>query len=221
VTTYGDFKQELEDELDIDIDQGEVVSDTQFKRAVNRYTRECALHIYPMNQDYYRTTDIVSLVDATSEYAMPTGIFANKIRYVQFDDSSVDYEVFRIKLEEIPNVETTDDFQYDIINKISGGTKYKVYPTPTANDSTSMTRHFIRAINEVSGDASVIDLPDTTLLYHLCKIFLMRKKGDPMLAMEIQQTPYYQRLYHTNLEVMLPNWNEQMDPDLSHYEEHE
>ena len=173
-----------------------------------------------MLQDYYLTEDIMSLVATTAAYAMPTGIYANKLRYVQFDDGTEDYKVEVLPIKNIPNVQTGDDFTYRLKRAVAEVMKMTMYPTPIANDTTSVTRHFIRVPTVVTADISVIDLPDTTLLYHMVKLYLMKKKGDPLLEVESGQTSYYQGLYRMNLAEMIPDSGVTMEEDVSHYEEH-
>jgi len=68
---------------------------------------EFAIHILPtilqMHEEYYLTTERTTYVDGTSNYKIPYRAIGNKLRDVQFIDTSGNhYEMTRISIEDLP-----------------------------------------------------------------------------------------------------------------------
>ena len=80
--TYKTYAQLLAKiEKDLDLESEDFIQDDELMEYFNDAIRECESHIHKLGLEdvYFKTFDNPSLVSGTSDYAMPTNIFANKI----------------------------------------------------------------------------------------------------------------------------------------------
>ncbi len=219
LVTYSVAKSKVENELDI---QGEVfIDEDEMLGFFNSAIDEAESIIHQLHEDYFLTSDYVSLVDGTSDYAMPSNIYANKIRICYYKNGTEKYEVTRIKLGQIPLVEDGDEYQYNVENNSGvAGTKFVVYPTPDETSSTVMRRWFIRNATKVTGDDSVIDIPEfIDFVYRHVKVACASKMGHPRLVFfkaELDEKRDYMR---DTLKTMIVDGHTEIEADTSFYED--
>jgi len=219
--TYGNAKRAVEDELDI---QGEsFLDDPEMIRLFNSAIDEAEAIIHQLHEDYFLTSDFVALVNGTSEFPMPSNIYANKIRLCYYKSGQEAYEVGRIKLREIPYVDGDEDYRYNIENNTgSAGTKFVVYPAATETSSTVLRRWFVRNATAVVDDASVIDIPEFIdfILRHV-KVQVASKMGHPRLVFFKAELDEKRDLMRDTLKTMIVDGNTDIEGDSSHYEDSE
>jgi hypothetical protein len=216
---YSDAKAHVEESLDI---AGEnVVDDTEMMRLFNAAVNEAENTIHGLYQDYFLTSDYVSLVSGTASYVMPSDIFGNKLRVVTWHDGTESYEVRRIKIREIVGVMEDDDYRYNIENASSvTGTRFVIYPTPTETTSTKMRRWYVRNATPVTTDSSLIDIPEFIdfILYHVkhaCAI----KIGHPLMAV-LKDLRDDKKVEMVNtLTAMVEDGDDDIEADTSFYDD--
>lgn len=221
--TYGDAKSHVEHELDI---QGENFIDVdEMLQFFNSAIDEAEANIHQLFEDYFLTSDYVALVSGVSECAMPTNIYANKIRIVYFTDTSDSggnkYEVRRIKLQNIPMVDSQDDYQYNIENNSgSAGTKFVVYPEARETTSLKMRRWYIRNATAAVDDNSVIDIPEFIdfVLRHV-KVACASKMGHPRLPFFKAELDEKRQEMKDTLKTMVVDGHTEIEADASFYED--
>jgi hypothetical protein len=219
--TYGDAKDKVESELDI---QGENFIDVDEMMALfNSAIDECESIIHQLHEDYFLTSDYVALVSGTADYAMPENIFANKIRICYYKSTAEAYEVTRIRLSAIPVVDTLDPYKYNIENNTgAAGTKFVVYPTPDETDSTVMRRWYIRNATAVTDDDSVIDIPEfIDFIFRHVKVAVASKMGHPRLVFFKGELDEKRDLMRDTLKTMIVDGNTDIECDMSFYEDSE
>lgn len=219
--TYSQAKEKVEHELDI---QGEnFVDDDELMGFFNSAIDEAEATIHQMHEDYFLTSDYVSLVDGTSEYSMPSNIYANKIRIVYYVSGSNKYAVTRIKLKDIPIVDDEDDYQYNVENNTgSAGTKFVLYPASRETSSTVLRRWYIRNATKMTEDASVIDIPEFVdfVIYHV-RARVALKMGHPSLVVFNNERDMKKSEMVNTLKTMVIDGDDYIEGDLSHYEDSE
>jgi hypothetical protein len=156
--TLSQIKQRVRDL--VDTESADFVDDAEILRYINEAIKVAEAEIHRLNEDYYKKDGAISLVDGTSEYSLPSDIYAQKIRRIMFNDGTDKYEVLPIKDEEIPFVDDNDDFRYRLIFNSSNQKVMKLYPTPSANDATSMVMTYIKDAAQLSDDADETDVPE-------------------------------------------------------------
>jgi len=148
-------------DLDLDTPDGEhpFISNSEIKRHIRSSVNKCSSIIHNLYEDYYLTWVVLPVVAATQSYALPAGIYANKIRRILYDDGSLSYRVDRMyNVNEIPNVCDSDDYKYILFNAIAPLITF--YPTIRASSATNVKVYHIRQTKELLLDADECDIPE-------------------------------------------------------------
>mgnify|MGYP006921364457 CR=1 FL=1 len=219
LTTYSDAKFKIENEFDIQdenaIDDDEIMG--YFNSAIN----EADSHIKQLFEDYFLTNDYVPLVAGTSDYDMPTNIYANKFRIVYLKKDAEKYEVKRIKLSKIPLKEDEDDYEYNIENNTgAGGTRFVIYPAAKETSSTILRRWYYRTASRMADDTSVIDIPEfIDFVYAHVRVSVAIKLGHPKLPIYNDKLTEKRAEMMSTLKTMVPDGNTEIEADGSFYED--
>ena len=176
--------------------------------------------IHTLYEDYFLTKDNPSLVAGTQDYAMPSNIYANKIKIILFDDGSKSYEVRRLKkLEQLPGIQSGDDYQYMIWNDASAGYYMRLLPAAASTSSTVLTRWYLRNANRLTLDADTCDIPEFTnfVLQHM-KMRTYEKEGHPNVLKAMEDLEKLRRLMVETLTGLTASDSDsEIEPDLSFY----
>ncbi len=216
--TYLEAKDKIE--RDLDLAEESFIDDVEMLGYFNEAIDEVEADVHNLYEDYFKTKAALSLVSGTAEYAMPSDIFANKIRLVQYVNGPVKYPVGRIRLNQIAAVQDGDDFLYDIIHtSADDGVELVFYPTP-AESGAFVTIWYIRNANRLTTDASKIDVPEAInfILQHV-KVRCMEKETHPLLAKAVQDLERQRAQLKTTLSMMVPDEDAMIPGDFSFYEE--
>jgi hypothetical protein len=170
---WGALRLELRNELNLG-DQG-LVEDAELMVMANRALQFAESEIHSLNEDYFRTFDTLTLVKDIATYGLPTRAYGAKLRLVQYDDGSSVYEVTRIKLKDIGNVGDGDEYRYDLDNSATYGCRMVFFPTPSEGGAY-IKRWYLRRVNEITSDASYVDLPEfSTFVFAYIKVQVLLK----------------------------------------------
>lgn len=165
--TYGDALTFVQDKLDLRDDSmidGDELQ-TYFKEAI----RYCESEIHKLNAEdcYFEASAAVALVSGKSDYSLPSGIYGNKIRRVQYISGADIYEIERLtKASRYNDAEllrqyssgSTQAYGYMLMNLDPRlGTKMRMFPTP-AESSTVVTT----TGNTTEGSATVSSMASTS-----------------------------------------------------------
>jgi hypothetical protein len=114
--------------------------------------------ILTLHQDYFRRSRFLDLVSGTSAYALPSDIYANKIRGVVYANGTDIYPVDKIRdnenafleMAQISQGGANDRYRYDIQNTDSDTDRqFVLYPTSRETSSTVMKLWYIRNANRI------------------------------------------------------------------------
>jgi len=96
--TYGQLLLEVQNELDLQNET--IITDDEYVQFCNDSIQKTEGRIHDLHEDYFRTSARMKnqngtngLISLMSKYPLPTGIYANKIREVVFNDGDLVYEV--------------------------------------------------------------------------------------------------------------------------------
>lgn len=156
---WGAMRLAIRNELNLG-DQG-LVDDAELLCMANRALQMAEGEIHSLNEDYFRTSDKLTLVGGTAEYALPIGIYGTKLRMVLFDDGTKRYEVKRVRPNHLGHVHS-DRLRYELDNSSTLGCRMVFRDTPTV-DGQFIKRWFIRRVNPIVSDVTVIDLPEFSI----------------------------------------------------------
>lgn len=222
VWTLSEAKELIQEEMDT---QSETfVSSDELVNYFNEAIDECEAEIHNLYQDYFLTSSPIPLTQGISSYDLPSDIYANKIRFIQYKKSQNEfYEIKRVPLKRIMLIDetlTNVDYVYHLENSLTGGQKIVFHPTPWDTDATSVTLWYIRNAARVEDDDDVIDIPEfISFIFAYVKVKIARKEVHPMLAVYIQEMDYQRSLMKTTLDRMVPDEDLTIHPDLSFYDD--
>lgn len=173
--------------------------------------------------DYFLDSEVLPLVADTAEYALPTDIWAHKIRAILYQQGNAKrYEIRRFKkLSDVNDVFSTDeDFRYIITNRLGTGPRIKFYPTPRVSEADSVTIWFQRNAREITADTDVVDVPEAAkfIIQHI-KLRVYEKEGHPNQDKAIADLERERKLLQDTLATMVPDENNELVGDFSHYDE--
>lgn len=170
----------------VDAESADFIDDAELLRYINEGIKKCEAWIHKLNEDYYVKDATISLVSGTSEYSLPSDIYAQKIRRIMFDNGNdKTYEILPIRVEETPYIESNEAyFRYRLVFNSSDSKIIKLYPTPTANDSTSVTITYIKDAKQLSSDSDETDIPEfSQVIVDFARYRILQKEiTNPMLA---------------------------------------
>lgn len=143
-----------------DLFQEEFITSDELIRYINKSIREAEAEIHTIYEDYFKKKAAFALVSGTSQYSLPTDIYANKIRRIMYDNGSLKYDIRKIKdISCIPFIQQSNLLAYDI-DITSTGHKIQFYPTPTETSASNIIIHYLKGSNELEDDDDECDIPE-------------------------------------------------------------
>lgn len=222
LVTYSAIKTKIENDLDL-IDET-FISETELLGYMNEAINDAqaVIHNLGLEARYFLTQDTLTISNGTSDYSMPTDIYANKIVHIQYTNGSKTYYLRRIReMGEIPFIEVAEDYKYQIFN-LTAGIVMRLFPTPVESGAF-ITRYYIREVRALttSTDASnTCEIPECiNFLYQHVKTRCYEKEGNKNLEKAVMDLKTQHDLMVQTLQEMVPDTNNQILPDFSHYED--
>lgn len=218
--TYADYKEQIED--DLDLQEETFIKPEALMKLFNKAVRKANATIHTLYEDYFLTYKTLRLQAGISLVSLPDNIYANKIRSLIYDNGSTVYKLRKVKdFIDIPFINTnTDLFSYVMVNAEDRGTKIKLFPTPTATDSTSITCWYLRRAKKIENDTDLVDIPEfSSFLLEQTKYYCMQKEGHPLLEVQRAEAEEQLKLMTETLTNRTPDDENKIAMDLSHYED--
>lgn len=153
-----------------DLADEDIIDETEMMGYCNEAIDEAETRVNALNEDYFLRRDrSVTLVIGTDEYALPTSIWAQKIRTIMYRNGTTSYEVKRIptlkKFLEYsasralsisdPNVA----LRYFVLNDSADAQKIVFTPVPAEAGQYIEIWH-IRQANRMTTGADKMDIPE-------------------------------------------------------------
>lgn len=227
--TYLEMKTKLE--RDMDLEGEEFIQEDELRELFNDAIRKCEAHIHKLGLEdvYFKTKDNPSLVSGTSDYAMPTNIYANKILECVYANNTDIFEVKRLKGRDkhVRKAEIEYDagsnprYLYDIRHDTAaGGVKWVLVPS-AKETSTNITRWYIRKVQQMTVDASICDLPEVCYNFIYAYVYWRAwgKEGDARATDAKNAHDEELALMLETLAEMTPDEENEMEMDTSHYDD--
>lgn len=220
--TYTQFKGKVLNDLDM-VDE-DFITEEEWLDYANEAIDECEQIVHTLGREslYFLTSAPLELVDGTASYDLPEDIYGNKIVNITFDDGSTSYEIKRIRdLRKIPCISESDNFRYLLTNSADDGYKIKLYPTPAADDTTSITIWYIRNAKQMEEDDDELDLPEAVnfVIQHM-KVRAYEKEGHPNVVKAMSDLAKQRELLEGTLSEMVVDGDSDLPGDLDFYQEH-
>lgn len=220
--TYSDLKTKLENDLDL-IDE-DFITETELLGYLNEAIDDCEaiIHNLGLEAKYFKTTDTLTLVNGTSDYSMPSDIYANKLIGVYYINGGKKYRIDKRRSQDAILDDTTGaDYEYDILN-LTAGIKMRLYPTPSESGAY-IQRYYIRNVRALTtsvASTNTCEIPESSnfVIQHVkCRVY--EKEGNPNLPEAKVALQQQYDLMVQNLQEFTQDNNNQIIPDLSHYQD--
>lgn len=217
-TTYAEAKERILD--DLDLQEETFIKASELKRLFNKSVKKAEAKIHTIYEDYFLTSALITILANQSELSLPCDIYAQKIRAFIYDNGVTAYKLRKIPdFRDIPFIEqSTDIYAYLLTNAKSRGPKVKLYPTPLATDSTSLTCWYLRQARKIVNDSDEVDIPEfIDYVIEDTKLSCMKKEGHPLLAEQMKDVEDLEKLMIDTLTAKVVDDENKIQMDLSFY----
>lgn len=219
--TLGTIRSKIQ--VECDLQEETWITDATVNKYINDAIRDCEAKIHSLYEDYYLTNVNLALVTGTSAYSMPSDVYADKIRLIQYYDGSARYVINRIRrLDEIPNIDTNSYYSYLITNDTTLGHRIILYPASRETSSTNVTIWYLRNAKELVSDADTCDVPEfINYIYAKVKLSIYLQEGNPMAQEAASTVELLEKEMIEGLENRVPDDDNGIIPDTSFYDDFE
>jgi hypothetical protein len=216
---------------ELDLGDGSLVDQNEAMEYANQAVRECQALVHTIYEDYFLTkaTTNLAMVSGQDTIALPTNIYANKIRGIIFTNGALIYEVKRIKewhkfiryrLERYtPN--NAVPYKYFLVNANIGTIASIVLTPPSYDTGNYLETWYLRRANEFTTGSDICDIPEfVQFIYDHVRTKVYEKDGHPMLEKAMADKAVTRELMVDTLREMVPDHNNEIEADTSVYWEH-
>lgn len=215
-------------ESELDLEGEDFVDATELNAYINQAVREAEAEIHKLGleDEYFRSSTPLTLVTGTGTYALPTDVYADKILRIEYDSTNRIYEILRLRgtkaLEEFHFLRrygtATSFYKYLLTNTLAAGRKIALAPV-AQEDSSNVTVWYIRQAKVLASDSDVCDIPFIDFVLQFVRDKCMNKErfmldAPPSPALEMQR-----KLMIDTLTEQVPDGHNELEHDISHYEE--
>jgi len=223
-STWAQIRSKVE--KDLDIEDEVFVTESELLSYANEAIDEAEAEIHGLYEDYFLSRATITLVQGTSSYDLPSTIYAHKIRRVIYTNGSTIFTIKRLKdwhkFEEmavINNSSSGSDYNYILTNMTAGDPQFELIPAARENGAY-VTIWFVRNANRLTVDADVCDIPEfINFIYQYMKVRVYEKEQNQNLAFAVQALQAQRELMKVTLAGMIPDADNEIEMDLSSYEE--
>lgn len=216
--TYADLVDNLEAELDLA--EETFISAAELLNYFNEGVKVVEAEIHTLYEDYFLTSAFLSLVSGTQSYSLPSDIYLQKIRGLVYSDGgSNNYKVRKIRRQEdIPFIETSDDYMFQIENSSASGNKIVLYPTSRETNSTNLKVWYLRQAKQFATDTDVCDIPEFTgVLIQYVRWKCLAKELHPEADKHLAVYDQMRKQMVETLTNRIPDEDTRMDVDFDFY----
>ena len=215
--TYGEAVTKIENELDLQ--EEKFISPEELMGIFNSAIDEAEQMVLGLYEDYLLAEKTYVLVPGQDRYEMPADIYANKIRYLWFNDNQLRYQIKRTRASilpfaDIPHSQYSFQVQHRDANE---GVTVKLSPSVT-HSGPYMHMQYIRNANRLANDDSVIDLPESmNFIFAYVKAKVYSKESNPLVQLALADLEAQRAFLQTTLSSMTVDDDNDIAPDMSFY----
>lgn len=226
--SWAEIKEKIE--ADLDLQDEDFVRKDELLAYANEAIDEAESEIHTLYEDYFlKYVDIPIVVD--DEFlSIPTlipDIYADKIRGVIFTvpGSTTTYTVARLKdwkkfqHKAISDTQsTTDLYSYFIVNTTPGNPQIML--VPKSRESGTLKVWYLRNANRMVLDTDVCDIPEfINFIFSHMRVKVFGKEGHPGYAEALERLESERTRMIAVLSNRVPDADNEIDVDMSHYNE--
>lgn len=225
--TLAQIKTKIKNDLDLNDEQ--FITPNELLGYINEAIDDIEAEIHTIYEDYFLASANIALVSGTSDYSLPSNIYANKIRGLVYSNGSRIYKIKKLsrsnQFEEMAFINQyisgTEDLQYKIVNaSAAAGPVIRFFPTPQETSASAVTIWYIRNANKLSADTDLCDVPEfANYVYQFVKVRCYEKEIHPNLAQAAVERDRLRNLMQETLRDMIPDADSEVEKDFSFYED--
>ncbi len=218
LSTLTQIKTRLQNDCDIQ-DEDFMDLDTELLGLINSAIDDAEALIHNLYEDYFLVRSTFTWVSGTQSYAMPSDIYAQKVRAIIYNDGSQKYEIKRLRRPmDTELIESGELYRYMLTNDSTNGVRALFYPTPTES-GTNAKIWYIRNAKKLSVAADSCDIPEfINFIYSHVKWNVARKEKSQLdLALTEKEFTLQSDLMKTTLSNMVPDEGNEVLKDMSFY----
>ncbi len=220
--TWGEIREKLENEFDIQ-EEPDILASGEMLGYLNDAIDLVEQHFIKLPDYFFSVSAAIPITAGTQDYALPTDIYANKIRKIFIDNQ---YELKALRdLRHIPLLkqESGTSYRYKILNIAGSAPVIRLYPTPT--QSGTMEIYYTRNATRITGtsDSQEIDVPEAMnyiLEYMRMRMYGKEKQFQSMMDCKDNLVKLELMLIDA-LAVQIDDENNEIMPDMELYEAHQ
>jgi hypothetical protein len=223
--TWAEIRTKVERDLDL---EGETfIQPSEMLGYANEAIDEVERQIHTLYEDYFLKKATITLVAGQENYALPTDIYAMKIRQLLYRNGNQVWKLNRMKNwhkfgiyeseKAVPSA--TQQYGYFIVNSTPGAPELILTPTPTEAGSY-IQLWYIRNANELTTDSSVCDIPEAVnYVMAYMKMKCMEKEIHPNLSKAVQDVEQQKEDTLKTLADMYADNEDTIEPDYRLYQD--
>ena len=225
--TYAELEAKVT--LDLDLQEEEFISPAEMLSYANEAVDRAEQHVHTIYEDYLLDYANFTVVPGTDEYPLPPTIYAHKIRRILFRDGSRVYTVKRMRdwkkfehFELNRSTGTSSEYEYFLRNSVPGIPTILFSDVPQSGGTCRVW--FLRQANRFVLPADVLDIPEAhnfVLSYMKYKCIFKETHGEMTAGLQaaFAETEKESQLLVDTLVAMVPDADNEIEADYSHYEE--
>jgi len=223
--TLKEIRDQIKD--DLDLNEETFVNDTDLNRWINDAVTLAEAEIHTLYEDYFLAEATVISIAGQALYDYPSDIYANKVRKIVFrqdaGNSTSIHEVRRVrdlldaKEEDLYNTSAqTSILRWSPINDATNGRKIRIFPKVSRNGFFDI--FYIRNAKKLVLDSDICDIDEFELfIVQHGKTEAYIKDGDPRSSESYGLETTYKNTMVNTLSEMVPDNNNEIEMDTSHY----
>lgn len=227
--TYAQLKLYVQE--DMDLQNEDFISADEFLRLFNDAVDRAEKVMFQTYEDYFLAFADLTLVSGTQAYSLPDGLWGNKIRKVIYRNGDQINECPRmphldrfLELEYLNNETDTQCYNWIIFNTTAGAPNIHFAPVP-AESGEYIRIYYWRQANRFVDTSDVLDIPEAEAYiqaYVKWRIGMKESRGNPTPSVvEAKKTRDEERDgLIAALTEMVPDDQNEIEPDFSFYREH-
>lgn len=212
---------------ELDLEDEDFVDKDELRIFANQAIEEAEAEIHTIHEDYFLNKTTLDFVTTEDEILLPDDIYAMKIRSLWYTNGSLFYEIKRIRdwkkfVEYRFARQISDDSQlyvYFITNPTAGAPVIKL--TPASRESGTFGEiWYLRAAKRLTFDDDICDIPEfIQFVYDHVRTKVYEKEQHPALPKALADKEATRRRMVETLTAMVPDADNEIEPDFTSYEE--
>lgn len=216
---------------DLDLEEEEFIQTEEMTEYINDAITIVESHINTLGlrDQYFLTRTTLSLVVNTADYALPTNLYADKIKEVIYSNGATIYRVLPMtmdraaeEIEHLNRFSTTEYYSYRIRRDTSSSNAFQLIPKSRETASDVIVIEFFRDLERVEDDSDLVEVPEIALqyLYQYVKVKVYEKESHANYPTAVMELGKLEELMLSTLQNQLEdNENNKIELDKSIYEE--